>query len=447
MTFKIRFRAFGGDSYDINAWYIDNIKIMEEESSSILTSCILGYYFYLNNAITGFVTDTTYTVPGNLVQYGTSYNACVEAIYASGNSSKTCTDFTSHFLIPPTGLTGTGIEDAAYLSWIQPVAYKGYSGRSAPPSGLMGYYIYRNGVLRDSVLNPDSLSYYDFRLDPGTYTYGVSAKYDLTTYGFAGQTDQSIQDGPVTVVIDYGRLLPFFEPWDQGSFNYNDWSFLPDQGNWLMNTNEGNPLPSAEFSWEPTQNDYVFNLQSPVLTALNVQCAKVWFDFDYYLKDNNFTGQEQLSAEIYYNSRWHTIMTYTNLGDVPWTAQHFDISIVRGRPSGSGLRRKASILLILISGESIIFISMRSVTLLLTWQEMLWVLMFSLPGARLIAVETVSCSMRDLKNSSFRLPTGRKPSQIPTLPGAILMQLHILAFIPVIFPLVSSGITITRMNG
>ncbi len=331
MTFKIRFRAFGGDSYDINAWYIDNIKIMEEESSSILTSCILGYYFYLNNAITGFVTDTTYTVPGNLVQYGTSYNACVEAIYASGNSSKTCTDFTSHFLIPPTGLTGTGIEDAAYLSWIQPVAYKGYSGRSAPPSGLMGYYIYRNGVLRDSVLNPDSLSYYDFRLDPGTYTYGVSAKYDLTTYGFAGQTDQSIQDGPVTVVIDYGRLLPFFEPWDQGSFNYNDWSFLPDQGNWLMNTNEGNPLPSAEFSWEPTQNDYVFNLQSPVLTALNVQCAKVWFDFDYYLKDNNFTGQEQLSAEIYYNSRWHTIMTYTNLGDVPWTAQHFDISIVRGK--------------------------------------------------------------------------------------------------------------------
>ena len=208
---------------------------------------------------------------------------------------------------------------------------RGLDSRSAPPAGLLGYYIYRNGTLRDSLLNPDILFYYDFALDPGTYSYGVSAKYDLTSYGFPGQTDQSVQDGPVTVIIDYGRLLPFFEPWEQGTFSYNDWSFNPGQGNWLINTDEGTPLPSAEFSWEPAQHDYTFYLQSPVLTALNVQCAKVWLDFNYYLKDNNFTGQEQLSAEIYYNSRWHTIVTYTNYGDIPWTAQHFDISIVRGK--------------------------------------------------------------------------------------------------------------------
>jgi hypothetical protein len=331
MTFRIRFRAFGGDSYDINGWYFDNIRILEEESASNLNSCILGYYFFLDNAIIGFVTDTTFVIPGNLVQYGTAYSACVQAIFASGNSSKTCTGFSSHWLIPPTGLTGTGIEDAAYLTWNQPLAFKGSSSRSSPPAGLLGYYIYRNGSLQDSLMNPDSLFYYDFSLDPGTYIYGVSAIYDLTSYGFPGQTDQSVQDGPVTVILDYGRLLPFFEPWDQGTFTYNEWSFDPDQGNWLINTTEGNPLPDAEFSWDPPRNDYEFCLESPVITAISVQCAKVWFDFDYSLKDNNFSAQEKLSAEIYYNGRWHTVVTYTNNGDVPWTTRHFDISIVRGK--------------------------------------------------------------------------------------------------------------------
>ena len=331
MTFRIRFRAFGEDSYDINGWYLDNIKILEEESAANLNSCILGYYFFLDNAIIGFVTDTTYVIPGNMVQYGTDYNACVQTIFASGNSSKTCTDFTSRYLIPPTGLTGTAIEDAAYLTWNQPVESKGTSDRSAPPPGLLGYYIYRNGNLLDSLLNPDTLWYYDFSLDPDTYTYGVSAKYDLASYGLPGQTDQSAQDGPVPVTIIYGRLLPFFEPWAQGTFSFNDWSFSPDQGNWIINADNGNPLPDAEFSGEPSLNDYEFYLESPVLNAVGVQCAKVWLDFDYSLDDNNFTEQEQLFAEIYYNNRWHTIMSYANNGDVPWTAQHFDISIVKGK--------------------------------------------------------------------------------------------------------------------
>ena len=331
MTFRIRFRAYGGDSYDINGWYIDNIKILEEESASNLNSCILGYYFFLDNAIIGFVTDTTFVIPGNMVQYGTQYNSCVQAIFASGNSPKTCTGFNSHYLIPPTDLNGTEIDDAAYITWNQPVAFKGTSARSAPPDGLSGYYIYRNGNLLDSLSNPDTLSYYDSAVDPGTYTYGVSAKYDLATYGFPGQTDQSMQAGPVTVDIIYGRLLPFSEPWDQGTFAFNDWSFSPEQGNWMINTGEGNPLPDAEFPGEPPRNDYDFYLVSPVLNAMGIQCAKVWLDFDYSLNDNNLSGQEKLLAEIYYNNRWHTIETYANNGNVPWTGQHFDISIVRGK--------------------------------------------------------------------------------------------------------------------
>ena len=330
-TFRIRFRAYGGDSYDINGWYIDNISIMESESDSNLEACILGYYFSLNNAIIGFSPDTTFTIPGNLVQYGNSYNACVQAVFGSGSSSKSCTVFISHYLIPPSNLTGTDIEDAAYLEWIQPAVSKEPGDRTTVPPGLSGYYIYRDGMLHDSISNPDTLFYYDFSLDPGTYIYGVSARYDLTAYGFPGETDESIQAGPVTVVLDYGRILPFYEPWNQGSFSYNEWNFSPDQGNWVMNTAAGNPLPCAEYSWEPVRDNYVYHLQSPVLSANNVQCAKVWLDFDYFLDDRNFTGQEQLNAQVYYNNRWHVLTTYINNGDISWTPQHIDISIVRGR--------------------------------------------------------------------------------------------------------------------
>jgi hypothetical protein len=330
LVFRVRFRAFGGDSYDINSWNVDNIRIIEAESPAILDSCILGYYFTLDNAIAGFVTDTTFYIPPNLVQYGNTYNACVQAVFASGISDNACSGFTSHYLIPPSGLTGSGIEDAIYLTWNQPFVAKGNMPRNTP-AGLIGYYIYRNGILIDSIANPDTLFYYDFSMEPGNYTYGVSAKYDLASYGYPGETDQSVLDGPVTVVLDYGRLLPFTEPWDQGSFAYNDWSFSTGQGNWQINTAEGNPFPCAEFYFEPVQNNYAYHLESPVLTALNVQCAEVWLDMDYMLLNSNPTGKEKLAVSVYFNNRWHMIDTIVNSGESPWTSKHYDISIVRGK--------------------------------------------------------------------------------------------------------------------
>ncbi len=327
--FRIRFRAYGGDTYDINGWYIDNIRILASESSSNLGQCILGYHFYLDNVLLGFTTDTTYTIQGHEVLYGNDYTACVQALFGSGSSSKACTPFTSRYLIPPSNLIGAGIENSAFLSWYKPEMIIDNNG--VPPPGLMGYKIYKNGVLRDSVMNPDTLNYYDFGLNPATYSYSVSAKYDLTSYGFPGQYDESFQQGPVSVIINYGRLLPFLEQWEQATFSFNEWTLEPDPGNWYVNTAAGNPAPGAEFSWEPPSFAYSYSLVSPVMNGTAVTCANIWIDYDYRLQNRNATGNELLRTELFYDETWHTINEIANNQSYPWQTEHKNINPVLGK--------------------------------------------------------------------------------------------------------------------
>ena len=108
-------------AYNINNWNIDNIYILAGDGSTGYNPCVLGYNFYLNTVLVAFTTDTTYTIPPNLVQYGTTYNACVNAVYGSGYSTQTCYTFTSHFLYPPRELVVEGVECNAYLTWEKPV--------------------------------------------------------------------------------------------------------------------------------------------------------------------------------------------------------------------------------------------------------------------------------------------------------------------------------------
>ncbi|NQV01085.1 MAG: carboxypeptidase regulatory-like domain-containing protein [Bacteroidia bacterium] len=323
LDFKVRFRAYGEDSYDINGWNVDNITIDASETNAGLLNCILGYNFYLENVLSGFTTDTKYIIPGTQVQYGQSYEACVLAVYGSGYSPKSCTQFTSEFLYPPRNLTATPVENNVYLEWLKPKIPD-----SATPPGLLGYKIYRNSAFLKMIYDPDSLNYYDFDLEPGTYHYEVSARYDLTEYGFPGQFDESMRAGPVTVILNYGRELPFFEPWDQASFSYNDWRFEPGQGNWIMDVTDGAPPPAARFNWEPIRINYSYSLESPVLDATPYDCARIWLDFDLKLEDRYGTGLEKLCVEIFYNNIWHKMTEYLNGGSFNWQSKKIDISPV-----------------------------------------------------------------------------------------------------------------------
>jgi len=328
--FRIRFRAHGEDSYDINGWYLDNILVLASETPEGISNCVLGYNFYLNSSLVAFVQDTSLFIPGNLVTYGTQYEACVLAAYGSGFSELTCDTFTSWFLWPPDSLTVAAVEHSAFLQWQKPQA-PADTGGFITPAGLLGYEIVRNDTLIQTILQPDQLEWYDMELEPGTYTYFIKAIYDLTPYGYPGQNATSAPEGPATVQIIFGFPLPFLEPWDHGSFAFNEWRFYPDQGNWSMDASAGNPSPSAKFSWEPPVPAYSFALESPALDASPFQCATIWLDFDLKLTDMNQSGEEKLFVEVFYDQTWHLKTLFANDGSFDWTTIHLDLRAVQGK--------------------------------------------------------------------------------------------------------------------
>ena len=174
---------------------------------------------------------------------------------------------------------------------------------SAPAAiPLIGYRIFRNDALIAIVNDPNTLDYYDYNLNPGTYLYKVDALYNVSP--FTPSPDNSQPDGPVSVATACGYPLPFFEPWDGGSFGYQQWTFAPNQGNWSFNTAVGNPTPCADFHWDPIVTNYDQSLVSPTIDATAWTCADIYADFDVKLVDRNSTGTEKMDIDILVGGVW-----------------------------------------------------------------------------------------------------------------------------------------------
>ena len=191
---------------------------------------------------------------------------------------------------------------------------------------LLGYNLTRNGSPLPYINNPNTLFYYDNNLNPGTYTYFLTSYWDVTP--IQPLHDNSAQVGPVIVTINYGRPLPFYEPWDMGTFDFNSWVHA---GNWSINAGLGNPAPCADFSWQPGLTNYNDTLQSVTLSAGPYSCAKIYFDFDYKLLDRNHTGHEYLRAEQLLDGVWKKVDEFSNNGDVAWTSKHYELKQTMGK--------------------------------------------------------------------------------------------------------------------
>ncbi len=190
------------------------------------------------------------------------------------------------------------------------------------PAGLIGYNVYRHGEMIGYVAHPTT-EYFDLDLDPGTYTYHITAVYDLANYGFPGQTAESMIEGPIDVDVIYGYELPFVEDWTTGVFTTNQW----DAGNnWVIAGQQGNPAPSAMFTYTPVQSDYSLSLTSYWLNGASFVDGSIFADFDLKLDDNTATGEEQMLVEVYNGNSWVPVSTFTAEGDMDWTAQHINIT-------------------------------------------------------------------------------------------------------------------------
>jgi hypothetical protein len=290
-------------------------------------------YFYSIDKTTGTATSV-----GNL-----GFTAC----YAQGAVYDQATDqvilaafnygnFTAEIRAVDVTTGSSTILSSFYYNEISAACLPVSSGGGAL-KGLLGYIIYRDGARIDTVMSPDTLFYYDFTVNPGTHSYAVSAWYDLTEYLTPPPPpltvfDESMLEGPVDIDIECGRELPFFEPWTNGSFTFNDWTLSsPTNTNWSVSASIGNPAPSADFSWVPIQYDYSLSLETPVLNAGPFTCAMIWCDFDYKLIDRNSTGAEKLFVDVFAKGTWKKVAEFSNTASKDWTPMHVDISGAKGK--------------------------------------------------------------------------------------------------------------------
>ena len=168
--------------------------------------------------------------------------------------------------------------------------------------------------------------YVDNNLMPGCYVYDVTAVYDLTEYGFAGEIGESMKEGPHEVCIVWGLDLPFCEDFAQG-YDFNGWMTSSD--NWTINSQVGNAAPSAQWNWDPAPGEtpYSLTLTSPPFNADMLTEGRIWLDFDLALDNRNATGEEMMKVEVYDGSGWYTVATVDNGdGSFAFTGNHIEIT-------------------------------------------------------------------------------------------------------------------------
>ncbi|MFA5419427.1 MAG: T9SS type A sorting domain-containing protein [Bacteroidales bacterium] len=150
----------------------------------------------------------------------------------------------------------------------------------------------------------------------------------LNSTNLIAQTNQpegSIQKKTSVSKEITAMAIPFSEGWDQGSFELNGWS--TDGTNWLINSHSGNPGPTAEFAWDPLlENSYFSALTSNLIDATLISEGDLFLDFDIQLTDRYSTAAEIMKVEVYNDSIWTTVATFSNTGSFTWESHHINIS-------------------------------------------------------------------------------------------------------------------------
>ncbi len=264
----------------------------------------------------GAVKHNSYYVEG--LNYGQNYDLCVAARYPSGLSGQECQSFQSYFLYPPSCFY------QADTGYYPAILCPPLDSTGSVPENFIGYNIYSQGYVY-AFLPPETTQYI-MDVDPGIYILGLTAVYDLTSYGFPGETGESVM---LDLVYQqkYGYYLDFSENWDSGSFDENEWT--PTDANWAITYVNGNPAPAAEFSWDPMQTNYSVSLESFPFRGDILQQGKIWLDFDLKLANVNPTGDEKMDLQVWnWDSQvWTTVLSFSNSdGSFSWQSNHVDIT-------------------------------------------------------------------------------------------------------------------------
>jgi hypothetical protein len=221
----------------------------------------------------------------------------------------TCVAFIGLALAPP--LSETGKNTVAVI--------QGFVYDSATNVGLENVLV----SAADISVSTDTNGFYSLIIEPGNYDI-LYIKEGWFTHIIPSLA--VVDTLNIDVVLQHSHVdFPFTEDWSSGDFETNGWTFEPTIGNWLINTDAGNPAPSAEFNFSPLVSNYSYALISPQIDARSIT-ENLMLNFDIYLFNSYSTGTEKLRVDIWNGSEWCEIKEFTNANHIPWTMNAIDIT-------------------------------------------------------------------------------------------------------------------------
>ncbi|KAF0193626.1 MAG: fibronectin type III domain-containing protein, partial [Bacteroidetes bacterium] len=278
----------------------------------------------------------TYTQIGSLgfdANYGQGGNFSAEdgIIYLTAFNNSTFQGELRALDVATGGTTFLGVLPQLQCTAFGVPATGGSGGGGGVPAGLVSFNLYQDGEFLTNVPYADQspeefVNYVLNPVDPGTYSFDVSAVYDLSVFGLTG-TAESAWEGTDVVTVVWGFPLPFTETFDQGSFDFNNWRFNENAANWTINSQSGNGAPSAEFTWDPLLTDgYSATLTSNPLLGDLITEGNIWLDFDLKLNNRNATGDEKMKVEVFNGSTWSQVAIFDNEESFDYTSNHINIT-------------------------------------------------------------------------------------------------------------------------
>ncbi len=335
-----------------SGWAVDDIEVNLANDEVQMENGVLSYHVFLDGEYAGVSHTTSYNL--GYLDFGKEYTAGVCAYYFLQLSDTITYSFTSEYLLPVRNLRSEG----GCAVWAPPFYYPGKNQKknkdsghtdhingsfsnlseTAPytqdstkeniadsiPANLLYYIIYRYGDSVATVETPDNIYCEWDPWYPGIYEYMVSAVYDLSPYGYSGSSE-SMKAGPVYCQVSFGDTLPFQEDWSSGSFETNQWDHSSCD-NWVINLQEGNPSPCAQFSGIAPLIYYRCPLMSYWFKGTDYPDGDIWLDFDIKLVDNSSSGSEKLTVAVWQNGYWHDIKIFNNNGSFNWESVHTRVS-------------------------------------------------------------------------------------------------------------------------
>ncbi len=320
-TFYIAFYA--DDHHDwASGWAVDNVYFSTGDANPN------GYFVFLDNQMIDYIDHDTNSYTFQNLTYGQTYTGGISAVYDCRTSETVEATWTSSYLYPPQNFTTeyTYNTDEVLATFTPPAIVS--SDTDYNPLSFNIYVdnsIFVNSPYQGQPVN-DTIKVILDDISLGTHTFKASALYDLTVYGYPGDTAESMVTSSDTQNVRYGFVLPFFEGWKVPDFQINNWSHSNSSGPWLFDTAEGNPTPSVYY--EPNFYGYHSQLRSYYLNADSISDGNIYLDFDLkYEQDSNLISYFRIEVKKGVQGGWKEIRSFTPPNhNYTYPRQHINIT-------------------------------------------------------------------------------------------------------------------------